>query len=274
MVNRYMDDYGPGDMSTPEVKLIQATGGKIAKDQGATPGDFYLPLTDEVIIDGMDIVIADILKTRTYWGRSEIDNEPPECTSSDARSMRSIFGNDCAVCDKRVEQPGLIGDKDERRKMCAPGYTIIAIRADESRMPLLIRATGMNATPTRELITVLKINRQIKGAYEKVLIHLSSHAVKTASGESFVMAFKPKAIINDEKSAEFLLQTQQLLGAMTALPEAAEMAEIPAEIPVSAEEAVTGIKGEIPPGIAKPKAKAKAAAPAPQTELPVTDLKF
>ena len=260
MVDRYMDGYGSDDMSTPEIKLIQSVGGQIAKDQGATPGDFYLPLTDEVIKkgDGLDIVIADIIKTRTYWGRSEMDAEPPECASTDARSMRSIFGNDCAICDKRVEMPGLIENKDERRKKCSPGFTILAIRADESRMPVLIRAHGINATPTRELITLLKINRQVKGAYEKVLIHLSSNAIKTPSGEAFVMAFKPKAIITDDKASEFLLQTKQLLGsgALTE-PTSEELprAEVAKQI-VASEEPATVSKSKKP------------------EELPQTDLDF
>ncbi len=266
-MDRYMDDYGPEDMATPELKLIQATGGKAAKDQGAAPGDFYMPLTDEVIKDGLDIVIADILKIRTYWGRSEIDNEPPECASTDARSMRSIFDNDCSICDKRTEMPGLIENKDERRKMCAPGFTILAIRADESRMPLLIRAHGINASPTRELITLLKINRQIQGKYEKVLIRLSSSGIKTPSGEAFAMAFKPKAIINDEKSAEFLQQTMQLLGAMSKPP--VEISSAEQEIPA---EQLTATQ---PQSEAKTKPKQEAKAKElPVTELPPTDLDF
>ncbi len=276
--SRYMDGYGQEDMVTPEIKLIQSLGGQIAKDQGAVPGDFYLPLTDELFkgASGLKLVIVDILKTRTYWGRSEIDAEPPECASADARSMLSLFGNDCSICPKKVDNPGLLDNKEERRSMCLTGFTILAIRADESRQPVLIRAHGINATPTRNLITILKTNRQIKGAYEKALIGLTSHFTKTASGEAYMMAFAPLAVIEDALAAEFLRQTQQLLGsyAATALPEG----ELPAELPSTTlpeAVAVTVPAPEVKVPVKEGKeAQVKEAKPAEPKQLPTTDLNF
>ena len=267
MVRRYMDDYGPEDMVTPELKLIQNVGGEIAKGQGAKPGDFYISMTDEVIPGdiGLDIVIVDIPKNRTYWGRSEIDVEPPECASLDARSMRSIFNDDCSKCDKRVEMPGLEKDPTERRKKCSPGYSILAIRADESRMPILFRAHGISAKPTRELNSALKLNRQIKGACEKVLIHMTSAKQKTASGEAFAVAFKLKALISDEKSKEFLIETEQILGCAPVLLAEAASVETVAQIEAKPE--------KLPVKTAE-KPSEPVRLPKKTPELPVTDLNF
>jgi len=262
-----MDSLGPEDMATPELKLIQNVGGETAKAQGANPGDFYLSMSDEVIPGdiGLDIVIADITKTRTYWGRSEIDIDPPECASFDALSMRSILNDDCSKCDKRVEMPGLIDDPTERRKKCTPAYSILAIRADESRMPMLIRAHGISAKPTRELHTALKLNRQIKGAYEKVLVHLGSEKQKTTSGEAFALSFKLKAVIPDDKSKEFLLETEQILGGPKMLTQ-------PTSAPIGT---LTDMPSRVPE-IEEKKPSEPSARPTPKKtpELPVTDLNF
>lgn len=264
MVNRYMDGLGPEDMVTPEIKLIQSVGGDFAKAQGAEPGDFFINLTSEIYPGekGLDIVVADIIKTRTYWGKSDIDNDPPACASTDAKSMRSIFNDDCSLCDKRVEMPGLIEDKEKRRMACTPGYTILGIIASEDKTPVLVRAHGINATPARELNTALKTNRQIAGDYHKAIIHLNSVKQKTASGEAFVMSFKPKAILKDEVAQEFLELTEQMVGNFMP-PEILDT--VPGRAALTTGETEEPAKTEKKPTKTEKKEK---------VELPTTDLDF
>ena len=76
MVNeprRKLDTYGSEDMAVPELKLVQNVGMEYAKSIGAQPGQFFCPLTDE-IMDELKIIVVDIQMTRTYWGREEIED--------------------------------------------------------------------------------------------------------------------------------------------------------------------------------------------------------
>lgn len=270
MVDRHMDGLGNEDMATPEIKLIQNTGGDLAKDYGATPGDFFIDLTNEVMSgkDGIQLVIADIIKTRTFWGRDELGDEPPQCASTDALSMRSVYGDDCSTCEHRCDTPGLIDDK-QRRMKCLPGYSVLAIRANKTQMPVVIRAHGISAGAVRKLNTQLKLNRQIKGAYEKVIVLLTSEKQKTSSGEAYGLKFELKSLLPDDKAKEFLAITESLLGSEQSMLPAPESEE--EEIPTEALEEPEPAK---PEPAAKPPAK-KVGRPDPENvDLPVADLEF
>ena len=127
MVNRNIDSFGHDEMATPELKLVQNTGGDDAKSAGAHPGDFYFPLTGEIIggATGLDVIIADVIKTRTYWGRDDIGEDPPQCASVNDRYHKSMDGQDCLKCEKRADMPGMM-DKAERRSKCLAGYNILS----------------------------------------------------------------------------------------------------------------------------------------------------
>jgi len=211
-MGRHMDDYGPEDMALPEVKLVQNVGGEQAKQCKAKPGDFFLSLNDEVIPgqEGLDIVVVDIVKTRTYWGRTEIEDEPPECTSHDAHSGFSDDGKNCSECEFRNDAPWLI-NADERKKVCTVDYNVMGIRLSD-HMPMIIRAGGISALAAKELITQLKLNREIKGAYHRAKIHISSLPKKTAAGDAFAIRFKLADLIPDEEAKELETQSNRLLG--------------------------------------------------------------
>lgn len=228
---RKMDSIGNQDLVPPELKLIQSIGGDDARALGAQPGDFFCPMTGDIYKDGLDIVIVDMQKTRTYWGRSEIDYAPPECNSLDADSLMSMDGKSCADCEFRCDTPWLV-DVTERRKLCLIHYNLLTINYD-SGMPLIIRASGISTQPVRELLTALRLNRQIKGEYHRIKVRLISEKKKTSSGEGYALRFlKPNLITEKEKVEEMSDLTYSLIGLLIPPPgqEVAMLAE-PAEEP-------------------------------------------
>ncbi|MBU1173185.1 MAG: hypothetical protein KKD44_26775 [Proteobacteria bacterium] len=264
-MGRYLDGYGPEDMALPEVKLVQNVGGEQAKQCGATPGDFFLSLNDEVIpgSEGLDIVVVDIQKTRTYWGRTDIEDSPPECSGRDANSGLSDNGDKCSECPHRNDAPWLL-DRDERRKVCTVDYNIMGIRISDY-MPMIIRAGGISALAAKELITQLKLNKEIKGAYHKAKIHISSLPKKTSAGDAFAIRFKLTELVPDEEAKELADQSNRLLGE----PELEPIGFLPDGTAFYTEEekqrltAETAVKAE--PAQPEP---AKQLEPAPKQEAP------
>jgi len=249
---RTMDEFGTEEMAIPEIKLIQSVGGDTAKEVGAEPGDFFNTLTDEVLKEGLDFVLVDIQKVRTFWGRTDISDEPPECASMDGKT--SIDGKECDQCEHKLDTPWLV-DAQKRREMCTLSYNIIAINpADFS--PFLIRASGISTQSVRELLTQLKLNRTLKGEYHRAIIRLTSVKKKTRAGEAFAMHFRLKEIITDQENAKDLLEeSTSLLGTQVSLPEQPEELG-PAKAEVS----------EPKPAPASAPAPAPAPAPEPEPE--------
>ncbi len=209
---RDFDNMGSGDMTLPELKLIQNTGGEMAKDLGAALGDLYLTVMDSIIKGniGIDIAVIDIHKTRTYWGRADIDNDPPECASPNADSYQSFNGGDCKKCPYRCDAAWLV-KAAERREKCTISYNIVAINL-EDHMPVMIRAGGISTQPVRELITLLRLHPQIKGKdLHKAKIHVTSQKEKTPSGDAFRYRFAKPTLIQGKEADEVLALTRALL---------------------------------------------------------------
>lgn len=215
---RMMDGYGSDEMALPIWKLCQSVGGDYAKGLGAVPGDFYCDLTEEIAKE-LEIIVVDIRKTRTYWGRTEIDDMPPECASADGKT--SMEGEECAVCEHRTDTPWLLSAAD-RRNVCNISYNILGISFADS-LPLLIRAGGISALPVRQLLTQLRLNKSLKGEYYRAIITVTSAQKKTPSGEAYNLHFKIKGLVEDQNRIKELKQeSAQLLGAPMALPESRE----------------------------------------------------
>lgn len=252
---RSMDNMPASDMAIPEIKLVQATGGADAKSYGANPGDFYNSITGEVIAgnEGVNIAIVDITKTRTYWGRDELGEDPPKCASQD--SVVNLNNQPCEPCPLGVrnDTPWLLS-RDERRKACTVNYNLLAI--DAHMMPCRIRASGISTQSVRELISMLKLNRQLKGEYHRAKINMTSIARKSPSGESFAMKFRLDSLITNEPIVQELkMLSDQLLGsAAPALPEGVTEEQV--AIPAVAESKAIEPKVETPP-VAESKILAK-----------------
>lgn len=233
-LNRRMDSFGNEDFALPELKLIQNVGGDLAKEHGAHPGDFYIPILDEVIKsgDGIDIILVDMQKTRTYWGREDIMDEPPTCASADADTYTSLNGDNCKECPYYNDAPWLL-DAKSRREKCLLNYNLLTFRHPDM-MPLIIRAGGISTQAARNLLTSFRLNKNLAGQYHKVIVHVGSNKKKTAAGEAFNITFTPKGRIEDEISNDYLSMTKSLLGTQINLLETGEEQKI--ALPESAEE--------------------------------------
>jgi len=215
MADRQMDTYGYDEMAVPQWRLVQNVGAEYAKNLGAKPGNFYNSSTDE-IAEELEVVVVDIRKQRTYWGRTEIEEAPPECSSSDG--ITSWDGKECSQCEYRCDTPWAI-DATKRRQMCTLSYNILCLNTADS-MPCLIRAGGINALPTRQLLTSLRLNKNLNHEYHRALIRVTSTKKKTSAGEAYTMHFKIKGLATGAQADELKEQSLQLLGAPLALPEA------------------------------------------------------
>jgi hypothetical protein len=197
---RNFDTFGNEDLSTPEIKLVQNLGSADAKQNGAVPGDFYFPLTGEIFKaqTGFRFVLADVTKVRTYWGRSDISTDPPECSSTNASSGQSDTGIDCLTCPHRNDTPWTLS-KEERRNVCQTSFVLLCVMANKEKTPFILRASGTSCRAAKELFTALKINVDINGVYERALIHATSAHVKTPSGEAYVLKFAIDSILSDSQ---------------------------------------------------------------------------
>lgn len=225
------DNLGPEDMAIPVIKLVQNVGGEVAKAADAKPGDFYCELTGE-ILQTFPLVIIRMGKDRTYWGRTEIDDDPPACSSLDAKSMVSINGDDCNTCEHRTETPWLL-PQVERRLKCCPNYNILGINLD-SDLPIMLRCTGISAMAAKQLYTQLSLNKQLVMGWFKAKTLVTSVPRKSASGDAFAIRFGKLELLPEEQHMELATRSRQLLGTSLALPEGYE--EKPEELELTEEE--------------------------------------
>ncbi len=262
------DELDQDDLQIPEIKLIQATGGGLAKGEGAEAGDFHASLTGEVFKgkEGFDMVVVRMAKQRTYWGRPEISDEPPACASLQvsAGGGQSIFGDDCAVCEHRLDVPGAVS-AEERRKGCTIGYNILAIIND---IPMILRPSGISAGAAKELYTQLTLNRQIARQWYRATTHVTSVPKTTPSGEAFSLRFGKLVLITDENLlAGNAALAEQLLGAQIAnVPAPVETGE---ETPAIPQEAASIASDKTPAATEEPAPEKpeKTAEPVPADKL-------
>ena len=221
---RRMDGYGPEDMAIPTWVLLQKTGGDWAKSLGGEPGQFHNTGSDE-LADELTLIIVDILTGRARWSE-EISDAGPVCASLDAKSSFSLNGDDCGHCPYRLDTPWTV-DAAERRKMCCLNYTILGIDLNDY-MPCIIRAHGISALPTRQLVTQLKMNRQLHGEYFRAVVNIKSQEKTTRYGTAYTLHPRIAELITDEsRAAELKAESNRLLGAPIPLPEGRPLEEEP-----------------------------------------------
>jgi len=240
-----IDQYKAQDLIPPEWKLLQNTGGKEAKQEGAKPGQFYHTLRGDVR-DELLCAVVDIIKTRTLW-RSEIKDVPPLCTSDDADSMTSRDGKDCRTCEKRCDDPWNV-DAAERRGLCTIGYVLLGIElgGENEGEPFIIRCHGISVSAIRELLSSLRLNRKLGGEYYRAQVKLRGVEKDTPQGPAYALQARPVGLLDDPQANALKPWVESLLGVSItpqivpatekALPEAAPAvteleAELPAEEP-------------------------------------------
>ena len=229
-----LDEYGAEDMVLPEARLVQRTGGEVAKEKGAKLGQFYNTVTG-VISDELNIVVVDILAGRTRWEEDAIGSSGPECYSLDTKRNLSADGRDCLECEYRLDTPWSVSAA-ERRTKCCLNYTVLGIDLDHDQEPVIIRGHGVSVKPMRELITQLRMNQALRGDYFRAVVNVKGEERKTDFGVVYAPSCRlVKLITDDAKVKELKLQSQQLLGAPLALPEGRpedELVEVQAEVAV------------------------------------------
>ncbi len=261
---RRMDGYGPEDMALPTWNLLQKTGGDWAKSLGGKPGQFHNTGSDE-IADELNIIVVDILTGRARWS-AEISDAGPLCASLDAKSNLSVNGDDCDQCEFRLDTPWS-SDAAERRRMCCLNYTILGITLNDY-MPCIIRAHGISALPLRQLISQLRLNRQLHGEYFRAAVNIKSHEKTGKYGTAYALHPKIVELITDETKIEGLkAESNRLLGAPIPLPvgrpegDPEPLGFTPEGVPFYSEAEKDRLLA--PPAAAEPPAAAKpAAAPA------------
>ena len=231
MVNeprRAMDEYEAGDMAIPSWNLLQKTGGDWAKGLGGEPGQFHNTGSDEIAAE-LNIIVVDILMGRARWGE-EISDAGPVCASLDAKSNLSMNGDACFQCPYRLDTPWS-ADASERRTKCCLNYTILGIDSN-NYMPCLIRGHGISALPIRQLISQLRLNRQLKGEYYRAIINIRSQEKTGKYGTAYALHPKIAEFVTDEtKAGELKAESNRLLGAPIPLPEGRPEEDIVAYTP-------------------------------------------
>ncbi|GAI95880.1 unnamed protein product [marine sediment metagenome] len=88
-------------------------------------------------------------------------------------------------------------------------------------MPIMLRAHGTSALASRQLITQLKMNRALRGEYYRALVNIKCQEKNTPFGTTYVIHPKIVQLITDEsRTKELQIESNRLLGAPIALPEA------------------------------------------------------
>ena len=103
--------------------------------------------------------------------------------------------------------------------MCCLNYTILGITLTD-HMPCLIRAHGISALPTRQLLTQLKLNKALRGEYYRAVVNIKTQEKTSRYGTAYALHPKITELITDEtKARELQEESNRLLGAPIALPE-------------------------------------------------------
>lgn len=177
-----MSSLGMDDMNIPELKINQATGGDYAKETlKATLGQMYVSTTGETY-DSIDVQVLMVARNQTFWGRSDITDEPPICASLDG--ITSLDGQICKECQHYRERASM--DKEERRKECQRGYVVLAL--DENGLPLVVRLMGISADAGRDL-NFLLVTKALRTNRAGFFFHIISLKKKTAAGEAWMFKF-------------------------------------------------------------------------------------
>ncbi len=199
-IRTMMSSLGMDDMNIPELKINQATGGDYAKEQlEAKLGQMYVSTTGEVY-DQIDLQILMVQRNQTFWGRTDITDEPPICASLDGIS--SLDGQICKECQHYRERASL--DKEERRKECQRGYVVLAL--DENQMPYVIRLMGISADSGRDLNAMLYFNKGLRVNRGGFFFRVSTMKKKTAAGEAWMFKFLllKDRFPNEEQKLEYV----------------------------------------------------------------------
>lgn len=230
-IERQIDNAGPGEALPPEIKILQGTS-KIP--EGAKAGQF-IDIAQQTF-DTFNFIFVDRAKTRTYWGRETIEDEPPACSSLNADSYEAMDGSDCHKCDKRLDVAASVS-ASQRRAKCVIHYTIYGIKLPEW-IPFMTRVNGISTGEFLRLESVLTYNPALRDPKTKetlwhiVVIPVSTVLTNTPAGSAYALKFGQITILKEEtdKTLAFNLSAA-ILGQSNLLLEEGQTENVPATPP-------------------------------------------
>ncbi|MDD5060755.1 MAG: hypothetical protein PHN44_00545 [Candidatus Marinimicrobia bacterium] len=216
---RKSDSTTTSEVLPPEIKIVQGTSQ--GSPEGAKMGQFYNSISGECF-DEFDFIFVDRDKTRTYWGRETIEDEPPLCWSPDADSNVSANGDNCLKCPHRADNAASLPPAVRRTK-CLVHYTIKGIKLPNWE-PFMMRVTGISTGEFMRLMSNFLYNPALrnpetgKPMYHSVVVPAKTAKVVTPSGPSYALKFGMfKPIAEQDVLSTSLSVSAELLGQGDAL---------------------------------------------------------
>ncbi len=209
-IERNVDTIGPEDLARPEIKLIQSTGGETAKSLGAKAGDFFNVMTGE-IFNSFEFIFVDSYIQRVFWGRLALGDEPPKCSSLNAKSYISVDGKDCRKCQYLLDNAAMI-DATARREKCTKQNSFMGLLLPNLD-PFIFRAAGTSSQAVTNLISRFRYN---KATWNKETQEIEYHRFKIAAlsseqdtpyGKTYVIHFGEISPLNDPEFEQTLYLT-------------------------------------------------------------------
>ena len=226
---RKSDSTNTSEVLPPEIKIIQGTTRDYPAE--AKQGQFLNPISGE-FFDSFEFIYVDRDKTRTYWGRDTVEDEPPLCWSPDSDDNQSADGKDCRKCEFRLDNAASV-KADVRKTKCLIHYTIKGIKLPNWE-PFMMRVTGISVGEFMRLMTNFLYNPKLrnpetgKPMYHTVVIPVSTVKTTTPSGISYALKFGMfKPIVEPEIIGAAFSVSANLLGQPDAVLMLDEGTEIP-----------------------------------------------
>ncbi|MFH1031092.1 MAG: hypothetical protein V1767_00775 [Chloroflexota bacterium] len=187
---RKSDTTSSSEVLPPEIKIIQGT----TRDspEGAKIGQFCNAISSE-FFDDFEFIYVDRDKTRTYWGRDTIEDEPPLCWSPDADSGFSADGKDCSKCKDRLDNAASV-PANVRKTKCLIHYTIKGVKLPNWE-PFMMRVTGVSVGEFMRLMSNFLYNPALRNKetgkpnYHAVIVPVKTEQIKSPAGISYGLKF-------------------------------------------------------------------------------------
>ena len=180
---KYLPGVGPDDLTPPVVKIIQKT----TEGADGQPGLFWNTVRCEATAS-IKAVIGRIAAVRTYWGRPDISDEPPLCSSSKADDYLSDSGRSCRTCEHFCDTPWLL-EAGDRRDQCMKSYNLLCLDIDNGFEPFILRAGGISAKAVRGFVTSCKIVGLNRPFYCEAVLGIKEE--KKKAGTAFALTITP-----------------------------------------------------------------------------------
>lgn len=187
-------------LALPEYRLIH----KEISGVPAKAGKFWLK-DFGIEADSVKAIVVGFKKTRTFWGRKEILDQPPVCSSDDG--LIGWDGKNCYTCEYFNDAPWMMSI-EQRKEKCNPNYLLLCIdqeKEDSQREdnPFVIRASGIDAQTAKRLHDWLRIHPKARGQLWAVEVEFISEQKNTKGGLLYALSYKVLRFLLPEERKGF-----------------------------------------------------------------------